>query len=692
MIHKILMCAVRRVGLALALSFLCVGTRAHAQTGGGTPAPPPMDRSFDVQMFHPAVGSRSFITLDGAKVLEHRLWNFGLVTNYQRQPLSYTLRSLDIPANPVTLAPVQSLAMAELFAAVGLRNRFEIGMALPLALAWGADGFDSYGRPTGSSAATAAALGDLRVEGKAEIAGFGRNRAFLFSVSAGGTLPTGDESAFVGEKTATGRARALLEYDRGERLRALAMVGGLLRKQSRFLGTPEGPALLYGAALEVRPNQQIGELGEVTGRVASRYSDTNPAELDGAMRFYLPSMVNLIMGAGFGLNHGVGSPVVRAFLGMGWAPDYRDRDGDGIVDLLDLCPDEPEDWDGVRDSDGCPDPDNDNDGIPDAVDKCPNDPEDKDGFQDEDGCPEPDNDGDGIVDLYDACPNEKEDGLGKRPNDGCPSTHEDADGDGIPDAADKCPEEPEDKDGWQDEDGCPDYDNDGDGIPDTYDACPNEPEDVDGFEDDDGCPDPDNDHDGIPDTRDKCPNKPETINYYKDEDGCPDPGPELVRLGETDTKVYLAESIRFHSRAGREPQLTMNGNMMVALVARVLKGHVEVSMVRIEVHGKDASTEVTRQRGEAVREALVKNGIDGKRLKVAGLGPGPNRVEFIIESRDKPRRNLPPAPEVTPDEEEGSAPAEAPSEAEPGAQANPESAAPAEATPVLEVPSPKEAP
>jgi hypothetical protein len=401
-------------------------------------------------------------------------------------------------------------------------------------------------------------------------------------------------------------------------------------------------ALLYGAAVEVRPNQQMGVFGEATGRYASKYADTNPAEFDAAMRFYLPGMVNLLMGAGFGLNQGIGSPVVRAFLGVGWAPDYRDRDHDGMLDRLDRCPDEAEDRDGFQDNDGCPDLDNDGDRIPDAVDKCPNAPEDFDTFQDDDGCPEADNDADGITDLYDACPNEKEDGLGKRPTDGCPSTKEDADGDGLHDAIDKCPDDPEDKDGFQDEDGCPDYDNDGDGIPDTYDLCPNEPEDLDGFEDDDGCPDPDNDHDGIPDAVDKCPNRPEAINFYKDEDGCPDPGQELVRLGETDEKVYLFENIRFRT-AGGKPQLTMNSNLMLALVARVLKGHDEISMVRIEVRGKDASRELTQEQGELVRAGLVKNGYDAGRLKVVGLGAGPNRVDFIIESREQPRQNPRPA-------------------------------------------------
>jgi OmpA-OmpF porin, OOP family len=118
-----------------------------------------------------------------------------------------------------------------------------------------------------------------------------------------------------------------------------------------------------------------------------------------------------------------------------------DRDGDGIADEVDQCPDVRENYNGYEDVDGCPDdPDTDHDGIPDSRDACMLEPEDKDGYLDEDGCPDPDNDADGIVD-----------------------------------AKDKCPNDPEDPDGFQDEDGCPDNDNDGDGIADVDDQCPNTP-------------------------------------------------------------------------------------------------------------------------------------------------------------------------------------------------------------------------
>ncbi len=97
-----------------------------------------------------------------------------------------------------------------------------------------------------------------------------------------------------------------------------------------------------------------------------------------------------------------------------------DKDGDGIPDDIDQCPDVAEDNDGFEDEDGCPDYDNDKDGIYDSQDECPDDPEDRDGFQDMDGCPDPDNDKDGIPDLSDACPNNPETVNQYKDEDGCP--------------------------------------------------------------------------------------------------------------------------------------------------------------------------------------------------------------------------------------------------------------------------------
>jgi outer membrane protein OmpA-like peptidoglycan-associated protein len=51
-----------------------------------------------------------------------------------------------------------------------------------------------------------------------------------------------------------------------------------------------------------------------------------------------------------------------------------DRDGDGIPDQDDICPDQPETVDLVEDQDGCPELDGDQDGVPFAKDNCPTQP------------------------------------------------------------------------------------------------------------------------------------------------------------------------------------------------------------------------------------------------------------------------------------------------------------------------------
>jgi OOP family OmpA-OmpF porin len=104
------------------------------------------------------------------------------------------------------------------------------------------------------------------------------------------------------------------------------------------------------------------------------------------------------------------------------APVVLDRDGDGIPDADDKCPDVA----GLASLQGCPD--RDGDGIADGDDKCPDVP----GLARYQGCPIPDTDGDGINDEVDKCPTVA--GLARYQ--GCPIP--DTDGDGVNDEEDKC--------------------------------------------------------------------------------------------------------------------------------------------------------------------------------------------------------------------------------------------------------------
>ena len=293
--------------------------------------------------------------------------------------------------------------------------------------------------------------------------------------------------------------------------------------------------------------------------------------------------------------------------------ENADRDGDGIFDAVDLCPDAPEDFDNYEDKDGCPeDQDTDGDGIPDSRDRCPNDPEDFDGVDDEDGCP----------DLL-----------------------KDRDGDGIGDEVDQCPDNPEDKDGFEDTDGCPDPDNDKDGILDAADKCPLQPEDMDGFEDTDGCPDPDNDQDRIPDVTDQCPNQPEDYDGDADEDGCPDIYKTIV---VRDDRIELKQTVHFAT--GKDRILPKSFPLLneVALALRDLP----TIKVRIEGHTDSRGSgrynqDLSTRRAASVRRYLIARGIEPARMQSEGYGEdrpiednrtadgraANRRVEFVITSR-----------------------------------------------------------
>ena len=131
----------------------------------------------------------------------------------------------------------------------------------------------------------------------------------------------------------------------------------------------------------------------------------------------------LFYSLGFAQNIGREVPVVQA---PPPPPVILDRDGDGVNDADDKCPDTP----GLASLQGCPDTDG--DGIADGDDKCPA----VAGIAKYQGCPIPDTDGDGVNDEEDKCPTVK--GLARLQ--GCPIP--DTDGDGLNDEDDKCPTRP----------------------------------------------------------------------------------------------------------------------------------------------------------------------------------------------------------------------------------------------------------
>jgi hypothetical protein len=151
-----------------------------------------------------------------------------------------------------------------------------------------------------------------------------------------------------------------------------------------------------------------------------------------------------------------------------------DPDADGVPNCDDLCPGTAA-GDAV-DADGCsclqlnPTGDVDGDGTLDCLDGCPDDPNKTDPGYCGCGAPETDTDGDGMPDCVDGCPddpNKTDPGYC-----GCGAPETDTDADGTPDCVDGCPNDPDKTDAGVCGCGVADTDTDGDGVPDCLDCCP----------------------------------------------------------------------------------------------------------------------------------------------------------------------------------------------------------------------------
>jgi OOP family OmpA-OmpF porin len=614
------MLAMRKLRGTVAVVGLLLPATAIAQS-------PPDDRAIDVQLMDYSIGPKSFFSVANADIADEKQLALDVFVTYLRRP--FTIYVTDGSDDPMITGEkvrvVDNLTAAQLSAAYGLNDKLQIGAALPLVFALTGQAFN---------AATGTAMGDMQVTGTGDLLIEGKyklwratDNSLRLAAIGGLTLPTSvgsDDSQFIGDNLPTLRGEFAATYSSG-RVSLGANAGFILRKPRTIYSSTVGQQLTFGVGAAVAATDKFSIIGEFFGRggLESGFAlDESPMEAVGGFRLVTAKSLAVTVGGGAGLDRAIGSPMARFFMSVGYAPDVRDSDGDGVQNAKDKCPLIPEDMDGYDDRDGCPDDDNDGDRRPDGEDKCPANAEDLDGFDDDDGCPELDNDGDKIEDLADKCPNDIEDSKDPYPKDGCPAHKRDSDGDNIPDSVDACPMEEEDVDAFEDGDGCIEADNDADGVADGSDKCGLCPEDKDGFEDEDGCPELDNDKDGIADAKDACPAQAETFNGVKDDDGCSDTGGvEIVKLDGD--RLVIGQVPKFDRKG-----LTRAGDIVVDQVAAVMLAHSEVTKWLIAL-AQPRDKDAQRLAG-FIKDRLAKAGVTNAQVMGA---TGPARIGGVVQER-----------------------------------------------------------
>jgi OOP family OmpA-OmpF porin len=235
----------------------------------------------------------------------------------------------------------------------------------------------------------------------------------------------------------------------------------------------------------------------------------------------------------------------------------KDTDGDGVYDKFDACPEVA----GLVEFKGCPDADG--DGIKDSDDACPNDA----GLAAMNGCP--DSDGDGVADKDDMCPNAK----GTKANKGCP-------------------------------------DSDGDGVLDKDDKCSN----VAGPVANAGCPWPDTDGDGVLDKDDKCP----TVAGVASEGGCEE---KTITKEAAEAISLTAKAILFNTgRSSFKSGITKQLDAIAAIMNKNPKATFMIGGHADSTGSEAINFKISDKRANAVRDYLVKKGVNASSLSVKGFG------------------------------------------------------------------------
>ncbi|HUS64785.1 MAG TPA: OmpA family protein [Kofleriaceae bacterium] len=407
----------RRRFRLLALAALAAATfpaAARAQTVDG-------DVDYNVERFQLSSDRGGILDVESAAVPAHKMLDVGLWLGYANDAL-VVYREVDGERERVGSLVHDRLGGA-LVGAIGLFDRFALSATLPVVLYQGDDPGDVM---PGASLSTAA-VGDLVLAPRAQLT-FQERHGVDTGVQVGVSLPTATSDAYVGDGGVT-VSPALLVGRRFGGVRTGLNLGYLARseKSSLDLDVDDEVYAKVGAGVPVDPVEV-----DLSLRLATASSDLlgsfNRNHIEALAGVSVPLPMNLVgfAAGGIGLAEAYGTPDFRVLIGarLGYdlagaeppievtvsrgeptpepAPAAGDRDGDGLLDDVDGCPDDAEDMDSFEDTDGCPDPDNDKDTVLDTADACVNEP----GVVANQGCPDPDRDGDTVVDRLDNCPDE----------------------------------------------------------------------------------------------------------------------------------------------------------------------------------------------------------------------------------------------------------------------------------------------
>lgn len=346
-------------GAAVALVVALSTGKAHAQmrTDG-----------FRVDRFEMAPSVDDGLILQDPSVLANLVWSVNATLGFTNT----VLRVVPEVSSDTGVDVVGPRLSAYLDFAIGFRDRFEVNVALPFAVVQATESGMAAGytlRDAGTSA-----VGDGKLGGSVLL--YGRPTGLQLGLAAALTVPIGSERSFTGDGGVGGEGHLMASFVK-PRYRFILNGGVRLRPEADYVTSDQGTELIGRAGVIVpfakqrlNASLELDVIGRASGSDAYRELGMPVLALLGA-RYHFSNGVRAGAGFGLGLTEAPGSPTIRSLITVGYSPEpkvspkttppsrFADTDKDGILDMVDRCPYDAEDFNGVEDLDGCPELDKD---------------------------------------------------------------------------------------------------------------------------------------------------------------------------------------------------------------------------------------------------------------------------------------------------------------------------------------------
>jgi OmpA-OmpF porin, OOP family len=251
-----------------------------------------------------------------------------------------------------------TVSTLELLATIGLWYRLDVSAGIT------AHSGNLNGSESTNVAASQAALGDLRLIPRLRLLGGDSGAGLAVAIPV--WIPAGSGSVYRAQGLRF-EPRALASYF-GKRVTVSANTGYFFSRPDEKLRPVSMDALTGSIGADVAVLEAWSAVTELSSRwhlhrVSAEAGARLPAEARAGVRFSIASWV-VQLGGGVGLRGGTLQPDWRLLAAVGFsAPEFQhqkaaaapsDRDGDGVPDKFDPCPDEAEVRRGAGDVDGCP--------------------------------------------------------------------------------------------------------------------------------------------------------------------------------------------------------------------------------------------------------------------------------------------------------------------------------------------------